>query len=64
MDWLNGVANGLFNWFDRPASNGTVLIAVLFMITALNQNRKHLDGRLGYLGSVLEAIANHKPWPW
>ncbi len=60
MEWLNRLAD----WYDKPASNGTVLIAVVLLITTLQSNTKHLDGRLSYLGSVLEAIANHKPWPW
>jgi hypothetical protein len=34
------------------------------MLSSILRAFEAQKGQLSYLGSVLEAIANRKPWPW
>jgi hypothetical protein len=60
MDWWND----LVHWLAQPASNGTLVIVLLVLGSMMSSASKTIVAKMGYLGSVLEAIANHKPWPW
>lgn len=60
MDWWNDV----IHWLEQPVSNGTSVVALVILITTMNSISKTIVAKLSYLGSVLEAIANNKPWPW
>jgi hypothetical protein len=63
MDWWSEITH----WLEKPVSNGTVLgatVIVVFMLSSIMRAFEAQKGQLSYLGSVLEAIANRKPWPW
>jgi hypothetical protein len=60
MEWWGE----LTQWLDKPASNATVLVVALLFRGSVRKISSAIDGRLAYLGSVLEAIANKKPWPF
>jgi hypothetical protein len=60
MDWWSQ----LTQWLDKPASNATVLVVALLLGGSVRKISSSIERRLAYMGSVLEAIANKKPWPY
>lgn len=55
--------NDLSQWLDKPASNATVIVVAMLLGLKITKTTDLFNGRLSYLGSVLESIANGKPWP-